>query len=138
LLVFKPHSQKQQDAVFSEKPIVVAATGIQWGKTRVGAWRMKMACHKYTHKDDNFIVTAPTYKIMSQSTLPAFLEIMDGYGRYSGATDTFTVNNGGTVWFRTGTEPTLGISGGTKPESILSTSGRTSKAAQRLRKRRSR
>jgi hypothetical protein len=30
--VFEPHSDKQHDVLFSDKPITIAATGIQWGK----------------------------------------------------------------------------------------------------------
>lgn len=30
--IFEPHSKKQQDVLFSDKPITIAATGIQWGK----------------------------------------------------------------------------------------------------------
>jgi PBSX family phage terminase large subunit len=104
-VTFKPHSEKQERALFSEKRIMVAGSGTQWGKTQVGAIRMKRMMHTYTDKDDAFIITAPTYKIMQQSTLPAFLRIMDGYGKLNKADGTFTMAHGGTCYLRTETDP---------------------------------
>lgn len=104
-LRFEPHSTKQQLALRSEKPIVIAASGIQWGKTIIGALKTKLAMHKFTDAGDNFLVTAPTYKIMQQSTLPAFMKVMDGYGEYSTQRAEFKVNGGGTGYFRTATDP---------------------------------
>lgn len=102
---FKPHSDKQEDAIFSTSRITLAATGIQWGKTSVGALRTKIKIHQYTAEDDAFIITAPTYKIMKQSTLPAFLKLMKGYGKYNKTDAQFEVYNGGIVYFRTETDP---------------------------------
>lgn len=61
--------------------------------------------HTYTDKTDNFIIAAPTYKIMQQATLPAFLQIMEGYGEYSKGDAVFKMFNGGTCYFRTATDP---------------------------------
>lgn len=102
---FIPHSLKQEQALFSEKPIVLCGTGIQWGKTRVGALKAKLAMHTFTEPSDNFLILAPTYKIMQQSTLPAFLKVMDGYGEYSAQRAEFKMNGGGTAYFRTMTDP---------------------------------
>jgi PBSX family phage terminase large subunit len=66
---------------------------------------MKIAIHTHTSRDDNFLIVAPTYKILQQSTLPAFLKLMDGYGEYSKADAVFKVHGGGTVYFRTATDP---------------------------------
>jgi hypothetical protein len=66
---------------------------------------MKMKMHQYTGRDDNFLITSPTYKIMSQSTLPPFLRLMSGLGRHDKKEDCFRMNGGGTVWFRTETDP---------------------------------
>lgn len=100
-----PHSEKQDIAIFSDKSIVACLTGIQWGKTRVGAIRTKIYMHRFTKPDDTFLVLAPTYKIMQQSTLPAFLQIMDGYGDYSKGNAEFKMHGGGTAYMRTGTDP---------------------------------
>ena len=100
----RPHSAKQETAIFSKKKIVLLASGIQYGKTTVGALRTKIAMHTYTDPLDAFIIAAPTYKILNQATLPAFLRIMEGYGTHNKADATFKMHNGGTCYFRTGTD----------------------------------
>ena len=67
---FKCHSPKQESALFSTHPITICATGIQWGKTTVGALWLKRMMHTHTSPDDNFLITSPTYPILAQSTLP--------------------------------------------------------------------
>jgi phage terminase large subunit len=104
-LIFEPHSDKQNDVLFSEKPLTIAATGIQWGKTSVGVMRLKLAMHEFTHPTDNFIITSPTYKILYQSTLPPFLYWNKGIGTYDKKNECFNIKGGGKVWFRTGTDP---------------------------------
>jgi PBSX family phage terminase large subunit len=102
---FVPHSAKQEQALYSDYPITVTATGIQWGKTRVGAWFIKRLMFKHNEISDNFIIVAPTYKVMEQSSLPAFMEIVQGMGSYNGGKGEFTMHGGGKVYFRTGTDP---------------------------------
>jgi PBSX family phage terminase large subunit len=102
---FRPHSLKQDQALLSTTPITVVATGIQWGKTSVGAVWLKMQMHTYTAPDDNFIITSPTFPIISQSTLPPFLRVMEGLGTHDKKLNCFRMNGGGTCWFRTGTDP---------------------------------
>lgn len=84
---------------------MLAGCGTQYGKTLIGGIRMKLKLHEFTSSDDNFLITAPTYKIMSQSTLPAFLKLMDGYGRYNKSDAEFKMYEGGTVYMRTQTDP---------------------------------
>jgi len=103
--IFTPHSEKQERAILSEKQILLLATGTQWGKTNVGAIRMKLKLHTFTGKNDNFIITSPSYKIMQQSTLPAFLNYMEGFGEYDKKFDIFRMYEGGTVYCRTETDP---------------------------------
>ena len=76
-MFFKPHSDAQESVIFSEKPIVIAATGIQWGKTLSGVMWLKKMIHTYPDPSNNFLVTSPTFPIFSQSTLPPFLAAMD-------------------------------------------------------------
>lgn len=102
---YKPHSRKQNTVVFSKKRIVIAGTGIQWGKTDSGVVWLKTMQHRYTDPLDNFIVTSPTYKILEQSTLPPFLARNKSCGNLNRANMCFTMHNGGKVWFRTGTDP---------------------------------
>lgn len=102
---FTPHSVKQQIAVDSTKPITVCGTGIQWGKTSVGAHRMQIAMHTHTDPSDAFLIVAPTYKILQQSTLPEFLRIMRGFGEHKKADAVFEMHGGGKCYLRTGTDP---------------------------------
>lgn len=102
---FVCHSQKQADLIMSNHDETYAITGIQWAKTTSGAWWMKRHMFMHTHPHDNFIIAAPTYKILQQSTLPAFLKIMDGFGEYSASQASFKMYGGGTCYMRTGTEP---------------------------------
>lgn len=104
-IVFVPHSKPQIDALRSKTPITLLATGIQFGKTTVGALWLKMLMHQYTDELDNFIVVAPTYKILSQSTLPPILRYMDGYGTYHRQDSVLEMHGGGRCYFRTGTDP---------------------------------
>ena len=103
-MIFKPHSKKQELALFSAKKLTICATGIQWGKSTVGAMFLKMLMHKYVEPTDNFIITAPTYKIMQQATLPEFLRIMDGCGEFNKVDSFYKMRHGGTCWMRTGTD----------------------------------
>ncbi len=102
---FSPHSDKQEQAIISDAPIVVCGTGIQWGKTTVGAIKIKRAIHTHNAPTDNFLVVAPTYKILQQSTLPAFLRVMEGCGEYSKVDAVFRTHWGSNVYFRTATDP---------------------------------
>lgn len=103
--IFEAHSEKQEDAIFSDKPITIAATGIQYGKTTLGIMRLKVAMHQHTHPTDNFLVTSPTYKVLYQSTLPPFLHWNKGIGNYDKKNECFHIKGGGKVWFRTGADP---------------------------------
>lgn len=104
-IAWTPHSDKQETAVWSQAAITAILTGVQWGKTESGAVRMKVAIHTFTDPSDNFLVVAPTYKILQQSTLPAFLKVMAGCGEYSKVDAVFTTLWGTRVYFRTGTDP---------------------------------
>jgi len=103
--IFKPHSLKQNKCIHSDKKIIILACGIQFGKTMAGAIFMKMNMHRHTDPMDNFIITAPTYKILQQATLPAFLKVMEGYGTFHKVDAMFKMHNGGTCYFRTATDP---------------------------------
>jgi len=102
---FQPHSEKQSIIIHSEKRIVIAGVGIQWGKTISGVVWLKTMMHRFTNEDDNFLVCSPTYKILEQSTLPPFLMLNKGCGRMDRANMCFHIHGGGKVWFRTGQNP---------------------------------
>ena len=102
---FQPHSRKQYELLFSRKRISIAGTGIQWGKSIVGVVWLKILMHQHSDPTCNFLVTSPTYKILYQSTLPVFLSINGDIGTYDKKAETFRIHGGGTVYFRTGTDP---------------------------------
>lgn len=102
---FQCHSERQERALLTEKPILLLATGTQFGKTLCGALRMKIRTTRHAAPGDNFLITSPTYKILHQSTLPAFFKYMDGCGKYDKKFDTFKLNSGGTIYCRTETDP---------------------------------
>ncbi len=100
---FLPHSHKQEDAIFSESKVTVLGTGVQWGKTASGALWLKRFLHHFIDKFDNFLVTAPNFPILKQSTLPHFLKVMEGYGTLNQSDMIFKMHHGGTVYLRTNT-----------------------------------
>jgi len=115
---FAPHSQKQNDVLLSEKKITIAATGIQWGKTICGVMSQTIKYFTFTDPLDNFLITSPTYKILAQSTLPVFNQVMQTYGKWDKKNDCFRISGGGTVWLRSGTDPDS-VVGITRIRSIL-------------------
>jgi len=64
-----------------------------------------MLMHEHSAAGDAFVVATPTYKVLKQATLPAFLNVMRGLGTYSAADAVFTTSWGSQVYFRTGTDP---------------------------------
>lgn len=61
---------------------------------------------RHTNSFDNFLIGAPTYKIMEQATLPTFKKIhTDLIGEYNAKDNVFRLKDGRNVWFRTGTDP---------------------------------
>lgn len=96
----------QDNAIFSDAPITCLATGVQFGKTLSGAyWIKRQVCHPTTERNDIFIVTSPTYKILGQSTLPPFLKAFQGLGEYNKQSAEFQTYFGPKIYFRTNTDP---------------------------------
>mgnify|MGYP001578957111 FL=1 len=73
--------------------------------TTVGAWWLRLLVNRHRSPDNNFLVTAPTYKIMNQSTLPSFLSVFKPLGEYIKNDAVFRIHNGPTIYFRTQTDP---------------------------------
>jgi len=73
--------------------------------TTVGARWLLAQVFKYAFPEANFIITAPTYKIMNQSTLPEFLKVFEPYGEFRRGDMEFKLNWGSTIYLRTGTDP---------------------------------
>lgn len=102
---WKAHSAKQELVVFGQKRITIAASGIQWGKTNSGVAWLKTQMHRYCQANDNFLITSPSYRILTQSTLPPFLDVNKNCGKLDKMEWAFKMHGGGKVWFRTGTQP---------------------------------
>ncbi len=100
-----PHSDRQSELIRSDADLTIAATGTQWGKSMAGALWMKRKIFQYPDKKNNFLLMAPSYKIMQQSMLPYFLHYMEGIGTYHKVDATFELNWGSIVYFRTETDP---------------------------------
>lgn len=66
---------------------------------------MRRKVCEYTDDEDNFLITAPNYKIFNQSTLPHFLRAMEGMGKYSKTDALFKTHWGTHIWLRTATDP---------------------------------
>lgn len=104
--VFTPHTLKQDEAIFSDADVTVLGTGIQFGKTLSGAyWLKRQMSLDDISKDDAFIVTSPTYKILGQSTLPPFLKVFQGLGEYNQQRAEFKTFYGPIIYFRTNKDP---------------------------------
>jgi hypothetical protein len=100
-----PHCEKQKKILLSDQELTIAATGTQFGKSRFGALWLKRQIHKNKDPEANYIIAAPTYKILQQSALPYFLHFMRGCGEYRKADSMFEVKKSGIVYFRTETDP---------------------------------
>lgn len=103
--IFECHSLKQQQAILSDHSLTVLLTGIQFGKTTAGAlWMKRKICEQPSYHSA-YIIVAPNYKTLQQSTLPAFLKFMEGLGEYLAGSSVFKMNSGAVVYLRTATEP---------------------------------
>lgn len=72
---------KYQDmAIFAKERFVALIAGLQSGKTVAGAIWAKMMFDKFPNNDG--LIAAPSYKILSQSTLPKFFEINPDLKRF--------------------------------------------------------
>lgn len=105
---FKPHSLKQDLALFGHMEsgyrLTILATGIQFGKTLVGCHWLRNLMLVNGDPHANYIVTSPSFRILSQSTLPPFQRVMADLGTLRRVDMNFPTPFG-TVWFRTATDP---------------------------------
>ncbi len=62
----------QDKAIFAKERFIALIAGIQSGKTIAGAIWSRMQWDKF---NDDGLIISPTYKILTQSTLPKFFEI---------------------------------------------------------------
>ena len=75
-------SKYQDEAIFSPQRFVAIVSGLQGGKTFAGAIWSRIEYDKPENKERNGLISAPTYKILQQSTLPKFFELNPDLRRY--------------------------------------------------------
>ncbi len=94
----------QEKAFLSQKKVIINAAGIQSGKTTTGGVWIN---HRSTQiqPTDNLIIAAPTYKILTQATLPRFLGYAKAMGTYHKVDSVFKYYHGPTVYIRSLTDP---------------------------------
>lgn len=105
LETFSPHSQKQSDVIFSDADITILGTGTQWGKSLAASQWFRRIIHEEQNPGTNFILGAPTYKILNQSALPYFLNTMRDIGEYNKGEASFELTRGRKVYVRTEHDP---------------------------------
>lgn len=106
---FRPHKY-QSKILKSKSRFILASSGIQGGKTMTGGvW----LCQQIEKKglDRNYLLAAPTYKILQQSTLPKFFSILGDIsklGQYRKADSEIKLTGGtGKVYIRSTEQPDL-------------------------------
>lgn len=106
---FKPQHielhEKQGQAYHSLRREVLCCSGIQGGKSLVGALKLRRAIRimwpNEKHPHVNFAVTAPDYKSMKQSTRDAFDRVFFGMGSMNEQDQVFNLVDGRKIFFRT-------------------------------------
>lgn len=94
----------QEEAFLSDKRIVAMVAGISSGKTQNGAlWSGMKALRGKA--DRNHIIVAPTYKILSQASLPKFINVFNEYGEYKKVDSIFEWAHGPKTYIRSLTDP---------------------------------
>lgn len=71
----------------------------------VGALKLRSNVHKHHSAADNFLVLAPTYKILYQSTLKTFMHVFGELGKMNYSKGEYKIKNGPTIFFRSGHDP---------------------------------
>jgi len=83
----------QHRAWHSPKRVVVCAAGIQSGKTHIGPlWLWRLICRNKLK--GNYILCAPTYKMLQQASLPKLLSFLKQFGTYKQSAGEFHVRGG--------------------------------------------
>jgi PBSX family phage terminase large subunit len=94
----------QEQAFVATQPIIALAAGIQSGKTQTGGlWIGSKGAR--AKPGDNVIICAPTYKMLTQATLPKFLQTWGRMGTYHKVDSIFRFHNGVTAYIRSLTDP---------------------------------
>jgi len=135
LKTFELHTQ-QRKALQSKARFIAMITGIQGGKTTTGCFWTMDGVSKFP--GDDFLIAAPTYKILQQSTLRKFFELFPELRRFYKAQDqVIMLPNGTHIYIRSTEDPDaiegmtlrrawLDEGGQMKERAWINTQGRTS------------
>ena len=92
--------KKQEQAIVSNKRIVNCISGIQGGKTLIGALKTRVAVSRNKDRDVCFIVTVPTYKTWAQATSFHFNRLFGGLGEHNKLESVFNLYDGRKIYIR--------------------------------------
>ncbi len=123
-LQFKFHKY-QEKALNSNKRFIACLSGIQSGKTFTGCmWLIKEILKGWNEgKDYSYLIAAPTYKILQQSTIRKWLELAPAWlGEYKEQKSVFELKNKGIIYIRS-TEDPYGLEGMTLKAAWLDEAG---------------
>ena len=94
----------QDKAWHSKKRFICFCSGVQGGKTFFGSIWIINEIESSGWSD--FIILAPTYKVLQQSTLQKFFDIAPrGYGVHNKSDSTYKTRTGKTIFFRSADKP---------------------------------
>lgn len=96
----------QDEAIFAEERFIALIAGLQSGKTIAGCiWARKEFDE---HPQEDGLICAPTYKILTQSTLPKFFEINPDFKKYYKKGDSeIKIPDRGTIYIRSTENPNV-------------------------------
>jgi len=96
----------QDEAIFSKERFIALVAGLQSGKTVAGAVYARIQFDAYPQ--DSGLIAAPTYKILTQSTLPKFFELNPDLKKYYKKGDNeISIPNRGTIFIRSTENPNV-------------------------------
>lgn len=128
--------QHQRTALESTKRFIAMITGIQGGKTTTGCFWIMEGVSRFP--GDDFLIAAPTYKVLQQSTLRKFFELFLELRKFYKSQDQVIVlPNGSNIYIRSTEDPDalegmtlrrawLDEGGQMKERAWINTQGRTS------------
>lgn len=104
---FSPHPGQQQ-VLDSDKRFIATVSGVQGGKTTVGAiWLLREIYKDYEAGIvGDYLVAAPTYKILQQSTLVKFQDLIPAdWGKLKEQKQVFELSWGSRIFLRSADSP---------------------------------
>lgn len=129
-MTFSPHKYQLQ-ILQSLKRFLLAVSGVQGGKTTVGViWLLREIYEAYLqgYKGD-WLIAAPTVKVLQQSTLPKFKEYFPAdWGTWKEQKSCFELVWGGNIYVRSTEEPDY-LEGMTIKAAWLDEAGKMKEAA---------